>query len=212
MKVIARNLSDYPTDAYIPSLEPPVIIAKHLPEDLCKKVRDVGLSASGSNSGVFDIASGKAIHDSYHRSSSFLTMPNDIYREVEARLTNIVTGYMTSLGKIPVLAEGIQFLKYDSSNSGHFLPHTDNAFYDAHGKFHYTSPQRHITAIAYVNTDYVGGDLILHSVINDNGTVLKLKPNIGEVVIFPSDIRFLHEVTPVTQGCRLSIVGWFSLK
>lgn len=212
MKVIPRKLDDYPAGSYIPSLEPPVIVARHFPVELCERVCAIGLDKAGTSSGVFDLATGKAVSDSYHRSSSFITMPDDIYTETATRLTNIVTGYAAALGKIPTLVEGLQFLKYDASNSGHFLPHTDNAFYDAYGKFHYTAPQRHLTAIAYVNESYEGGELILHSVTDDHGNVLRMKPKVGEVVIFPSDIRFLHEVTPVTRGCRLSIVGWFGLK
>lgn len=212
MKVSPRQLDDYPIGSYIPNLDPPVIIARHLPADLCAKVLAAGMSSVAIQSGVFDPSTGKETHDSYHRSSSFVTMPPEIYDEVAARLTNIITGYIVGTGKVAELGEPLQFLRYDSANKGHFRAHTDNAYYDAYGKFHYTSPQRHLSMVAYVNDDYEGGELIMHTVTHDDGRVLRLKPKVGEVVIFPSDIRFLHEVTPVTAGNRVSIVGWFRLK
>ena len=49
---------------------------------------------------------------------------------------------------------------------------------------------------------YKGGDLLLHT----DATPAVAPKEIGSVIIFPSFT--LHEVTPVTEGIRYSLVGW----
>lgn len=51
---------------------------------------------------------------------------------------------------------------------------------------------------------YEGGDL--QFMINDK--MVDAPRNKGAVVVFPSFV--LHRVTPITSGCRRSIVGWIS--
>lgn len=128
-------------------------------------------------------------------------------------MTTAVDLFSTSvLAKRAILSEPIQFLKYDASQRGHFLAHTDNAYYDAHGNFRYTSPHRVLSCLAYMNEDYEGGELIFNTVRDDAGYPIKIKPKVGEMIIFPSDIRFMHEVLNVTLGRRYCIVGWYDLK
>ena len=168
--------------------------------------------STGVESGVFG-SDGKAKVDSYHRSSVAIMPMAEIKSDVELLMTTAVDLFATSvLAKRATLAEPIQFLKYDSKNQGHFLAHTDNAYYDGQGVFQYTSPQRMLTCLVYLNEDYEGGELILNTVRDDNGQAIKLRPKAGEMIIFPSDIRFMHEVLNVTKGQRYSIVGWFCLK
>ena len=50
--------------------------------------------------------------------------------------------------------------------------------------------------------DYKGGDLLL-KISSDPTQVKKTR---GTVIFFPSYV--LHEVTPVEQGVRKSLVGW----
>jgi PKHD-type hydroxylase len=54
--------------------------------------------------------------------------------------------------------------------------------------------------------DYEGGELVLH--LSEVPTVIPRKQ--GYIAIFPSFI--LHEVTPVTQGTRHSLVSWIAGK
>lgn len=212
MKLDNKSLEPYGS-AYIPTFEPPIIVEKHFSKVFCEYLVKVLDANKDIASGVHDSATDSAKVDSYHRSSTAVMVERPVYDEVAALMTAAVTAKMTSLlGKTAVLCEPLQFLKYDAKTRGHFLAHTDNAYFDANGTFQYTCPNRHVTCVAYINTDYEGGEFIMHTVHNDNGGAVKLKPNVGELVIFPSDIRFLHEVTNVTEGRRYSIVGWFSLK
>jgi PKHD-type hydroxylase len=53
------------------------------------------------------------------------------------------------------------------------------------------------------DADYVGGDLRFHYIKNQPEVAPKEK---GKVIFFPS--WMVHDVTPVTQGTRRSLVGW----
>lgn len=52
--------------------------------------------------------------------------------------------------------------------------------------------------------EYAGGDLVLHT---GRGEPVVATRRQGSIIVFPS--WMLHEVTPVTQGVRRSLVGWF---
>lgn len=156
-------------------------------------------------SGVYN-ADGSEVIDKTHRSSEFCHVSGPIYQKIAERLTFVVN-YHVKQAKWK-LGEGLQFLCYDSKNSGHFSMHTDSAYW--HGtEFKYTSPHRKLSTLTYLNDDYEGGELILGSVRTPDGKVYRKRMKPGTMLIFPSDIRFPHEVTPVTKGQRYSIVGWF---
>jgi predicted 2-oxoglutarate/Fe(II)-dependent dioxygenase YbiX len=204
-------LVDY-GDAYIPSFDPPISINRHFPLSFCKLLVEELDRSSSVDSGVFS-TDGSAKVDSYHRSSTAVMPSNEMRSDAELIMTTATDLFSTSvLAKRAHLAEPIQFLKYESDRRGHFLAHTDNAYYDSHGVFRYTSPQRVLSCLAYLNDDYEGGELIFNTVRDVEGYPIRLKPKVGELIIFPSDIRFMHEVLPVTKGRRYSMVGWYGLK
>lgn len=156
-------------------------------------------------SGVYN-SDGSEKVDTTHRSSEFCTVAGPIYRRIAERLTFVVNHHVKQAKW--KLGEGLQFLCYDAKNSGHFNMHTDSAYW--HGsKFMYTSPHRKLSTVTYLNDDYEGGELILGSVRDPQGQLYRRKMKPGTMIIFPSDTRFPHEVTPVTSGQRYSIVGWF---
>jgi hypothetical protein len=49
--------------------------------------------------------------------------------------------------------------------------------------------------VYYANDDYEGGELEFIYFNN-----LKIKPNAGELLIFPSNYLFVHKVNPITKG------------
>ena len=86
----------------------------------------------------------------------------------------------------------LQLSKYPLN--GHYRSHWDCNF----GRI--TSYQRKLSFVLFLNDDYEGGELI----ISDTNPLSK--PEAGTLVIFPS--IYYHEVTPVTQGTRYTLVGW----
>ena len=57
-----------------------------------------------------------------------------------------------------------------------------------------------LTVLGSLNNDYEGGELILC------GEQIELKA--GEVLVFPSNFLYPHEVKPVKSGTRYSFVSW----
>ena len=207
MKILPADVSQYGHG--LPNLDPPVIIRQWAYQPgFCEKVTAAMLSSQTAKSGVYNDEKAEKVDD-YHRSSSYCMLPQQLYQDVADVVTAAVNEAISKQVGSLVLAESLSFLKYDEVNGGKFLPHTDNAYFDGNGKFLYTSPHRVFTAISYMNEGYEGGLIILNSVLGDDAKPLMIQPTTGLLLIFPSDVRFKHEVTPVTKGVRCNIVSWF---
>ena len=72
----------------------------------------------------------------------------------------------------------------------HFQEHADHGF----------SYSATVSLVAYVNDDYEGGELFFPK-IN-----LNIKPQAGDLYIFPSTYLFSHRAMPVKSGMKFSIV------
>ena len=58
-----------------------------------------------------------------------------------------------------------------------------------------------LSIIGILNDDYEGGELIM---FEDK----KIDTKAGDLLIFPSNFLYPHEITPVTKGVRYSYVSW----
>tara|TARA_R100000008_G_C3503499_1_gene124939 strand:- start:49 stop:624 length:576 start_codon:yes stop_codon:yes gene_type:complete len=58
-----------------------------------------------------------------------------------------------------------------------------------------------LSIIGLLNDDYEGGDIIM---FEDK----KINTKTGDLLIFPSNFLYPHEITPVTKGTRYSFVSW----
>jgi PKHD-type hydroxylase len=94
--------------------------------------------------------------------------------------------------------EAFQFTEYNSP-SGYYGKHIDSM---------YDGTVRKLSFVLQLSDpkDYVGGELQLHLGKTPNG----MKKEQGTVIAFPSPT--LHEVTPITEGIRYSLVGWITGK
>lgn len=81
------------------------------------------------------------------------------------------------------------------------LKYTDN------GKVAHVDDQlknpRIVSMVAYLNEDYYGGEIVF---THQN---LMYKPNVGDVIVFPSNYAYEHSVNPVLGGIKYCIVTWF---
>ena len=94
--------------------------------------------------------------------------------------------------------ESLQFTEYNGDS-------LDPAFYGKHLDVMLTNNGSRKLSFSVLLSDensFVGGDLLLHC---QKDPVAGVKQQ-GVAVAFPSNL--LHEVTPVTQGVRYSLVGW----
>jgi predicted 2-oxoglutarate/Fe(II)-dependent dioxygenase YbiX len=69
--------------------------------------------------------------------------------------------------------------------------------YDGH-----TGAGRHISAICYLNNEFEGGEIEFphHNV--------RIKPEPGMLILFPSNFSFLHVAKPVSSGTKYALVTW----
>jgi len=88
--------------------------------------------------------------------------------------------------------EDYSLLKYSGGQSY-------TAHYDGSG-----TSTRVISAICYLNDDYEGGELEFP---NFN---IKIKPQAGMLIVFPSNYAYSHIAHPVTQGTKYAIVTWIN--
>ena len=84
--------------------------------------------------------------------------------------------------------EAFNFIKYGPGQ--HFKEHHDHGF----------SYNCTVSLVAYPNDDYEGGELYFR--IQD----LKIKPEAGDLFIFPSNFMYPHQAMPVHSGTKYSIV------
>jgi predicted 2-oxoglutarate/Fe(II)-dependent dioxygenase YbiX len=86
--------------------------------------------------------------------------------------------------------ENYNVLRYRTGQE--YKPHSDGS----------TSTGRAISAICYLNNDYEGG----HIEFTRFG--VKIKPEPGMLILFPSNYAYEHIAHPVTSGTKYAIVTW----
>jgi hypothetical protein len=84
--------------------------------------------------------------------------------------------------------EAFNFIKYGPGQ--HFQEHHDHGF----------SYNCTVSLVAYVNDDYEGGELYFRL------QNLNVKPEAGDLFIFPSNYMYPHRAMPVKDGTKYSIV------
>lgn len=82
-------------------------------------------------------------------------------------------------------------LRYES-DGGHLPAHQDLGV-----------SSRLISTVSYLNDNYLGGEIEFRQ------SGVKLKPEAGSVVFFPSNFLYVHEIMPITDGTRFSMPHWF---
>lgn len=126
--------------------------------------------------------------------------PSDDLDWAYRRLTDVITSLNERFFKFDLFGatEGFQFTKY-TAPGGKYGKHIDSSHGTIIRKLSFTlqlsDPK-----------DYKGGDLCLY--LDDKPEVMKKEQ--GYVALFPSYV--LHEVKPVTQGTRYSLVSWITGK
>jgi len=92
---------------------------------------------------------------------------------------------------------------------GHYQPHID-------GEGIWTAPDqtqlwrktvdRDLSMVLYLNDEFEGGDFVFPDLH------IRVRPEPGMLVCFPSNRYYRHGVEPVTKGNRYSMVTWMTVK
>ena len=64
-----------------------------------------------------------------------------------------------------------------------------------------------LSTIVMLNDNYKGGELLFN--LKPENKKVSYKLNKGSIIIWPSTFLYEHEVTPVIEGERISMVTWF---
>jgi len=84
--------------------------------------------------------------------------------------------------------------------------------------FKVVAPQRKLSSVLFVTShvenaeageqSFTGGELMFNYLYDSEENVMKIQPEAGDMIVFPSHPYFSHEVLPVEEGYRLTLVQW----
>lgn len=83
-------------------------------------------------------------------------------------------------------------------------------------------PTRRISALAYLTgwhykekpeakQLFTGGELVFPSLIDEIGNRFVVQPGEGDIILFPSNPRYMHCVPKVTSGVRYTLVSFYEI-
>ena len=124
-----------------------------------------------------------------------------LLRHAVKEIINPFYGVQINTSEMPqVLSYGV---------GGHYKPHIDGESIWVTPKGEHIwkkSTDRDISMVFYLNDDFEGGDFIFPE------HHIRVRPEPGMMVCFPSSHHYMHGVEPVTRGKRYSIVCWATVK
>tara|TARA_R100000995_G_scaffold49349_1_gene23651 strand:- start:68 stop:637 length:570 start_codon:yes stop_codon:yes gene_type:complete len=143
------------------------------------------------------------------------------------KIRNCTTSYLLSLEKISfgqtIVLNYIKSKLHDVGDAYHkrhneFYLKTLNQIdllkyeaneYEAGYKYHIDASgktaHRIISISICLNNDFNGGEF---KFLLPNGEELQYPQNVGDLIMFPSNFMFPHQVNKVTQGTRYALIAW----
>ena len=91
----------------------------------------------------------------------------------------------------PSIDTGYDLLRYEPGQF--YTRHTDS----------FLQQQRSISCSLCVNDDYSGGEFAFFD------REIMIRASKGSVIVFPSNFMYPHEIMPVTEGTRYSVITWY---
>jgi len=142
------------------------------------------------------------IHKQIRRSEICWFKPDDGHAWLFDRIKDCLNGVNASwFGFNLIGLEEIQFTKYSYKNDEHpdfYSSHRDTTLLPGG-----TVRKLSFTIQLSEAETYGGGDVVLYNTLTDSITLSRSR---GSISFFPS--YTIHEVTPITNGIRYSLVGW----
>jgi hypothetical protein len=93
-------------------------------------------------------------------------------------------------------------IKMDFMESFNFVKYIPGEHFSAHADHGY-SYNCTVSSVAYLNDDYEGGELVFDIL------KLKIKPKVGDIILFPSTYIYAHSSIPVISGTKYAVVTMF---
>ena len=90
----------------------------------------------------------------------------------------------------------VDFLKYKANDiDAGYVYHVDQGV---------TAPNRSLSISLCLNNNFTGGEFLFDLPEGE----LQVAQNIGDVIAFPSNFMFPHQVKKINSGVRYALVGW----
>lgn len=125
----------------------------------------------------------------------------DLYKNIVYNIINPFYNFEIKDSEMP------QLLYY--TEGGHYKPHYDgvSTWKAPTGELIWRkSTDRDLSTVLFLNDDFEGGEFSFPDFR------IKVKPEPGLLVCFPSNQLYMHGVEPVKSGERYSIVNWMTVK
>lgn len=124
---------------------------------------------------------------------------NEESKDLYMKLSNIIQQLNDRFYRYDLTEmEDLQYAEYHSDTLGHYKPHSDDGY--KYNLFRKLS----LTIQLSDEANYQGGELLFYR-FSTKDPVIAPKTK-GTLIVFPSYV--IHEVTPVTEGLRKSLVSW----
>lgn len=178
-----------------------VVIKNAVPSELCDAV--INEYADSNEWSKASITKDRIVDDTSRNCSSIgISYEDVISRNYDTRLnldqqlyqvvTNCIKQYISKFPNCNIESDtGYDLLQY--KEGGFYTQHVDS----------FTQQFRSVSCSLLLNDDFEGGEFAFF----DGEIVYKL--NKGDVLMFPSNFMYPHEVKKVTSGTRYSIITWF---
>jgi Rps23 Pro-64 3,4-dihydroxylase Tpa1-like proline 4-hydroxylase len=112
--------------------------------------------------------------------------------ELHQQLLKVVEKYSQDFPNFaPSVDTGYDLLRYQTGEF--YTQHTDS----------FVHQQRSVSCSLSLNDDYTGGEFAFFN------REIVIRPKIGSVIVFPSNFMYPHEIMPVIEGTRYSIITWY---
>jgi len=131
-----------------------------------------------------------------------------LFSKIEELFRNSVKHIINPFYQVEVNSSEVpQILSY--SIGGHYKPHIDGEsiwMAPTGEKIWKKSTNRDLSIVFFLNDGFEGGDFVFPDL------KVRVRPEPGMMVCFPSNHNYMHGVEPVTKGKRYSIVTWATVK
>jgi len=109
---------------------------------------------------------------------------------------------------IDVYKEKFPYSNIEQCSAIDFLKYEHNS-YKAGYKFHTdmgsSVPLRQLSLSVCLNNEFEGGEFVF----DFPKQKVQYPQNVGDIIIFPSNFMYPHQVNQITKGTRYALIGWF---
>lgn len=186
-----------------------MLVQNYLNTQCCAKLIKYAEATAGKPAPVGDTKGSKTVGN--RQDSAFVAERIDIQSNQDTKTfansicKNIYTQVVGPYYKVEIeWFEVPHLLRY--TTGGNYIAHSDCENWDAEKNCWVKGADRDYSSILYLNSDFTGGSLTF-PYLN-----LRLHPQPGMLVTFPSDHRFLHAAEETLSGQRYAFVTWAAAK